>query len=145
MIYITKKDVQARIKTDNLEIITGGDDNLFSSAELDAVNEVSSYLTHNYDTALIFQPIETPDFVLNPTIKRIVVDVMLYHLHNSRVNPRQIPENIIQKRDDAINWLKNVANPKTQIVADFLPKREFGEKRNNVFAWGSREKRSNTY
>jgi len=145
MIYFTKEDFLARIKASNLETITEGDDSLLTDHELDAVHEVSSYLAHNYDTGAIFMPLETPDFKLNPTIKRMTIDIALYNLHNSRVNPRNIPENIVQKRDDAIKWLRDVANPRTQTVADFLPKREFGERRNNAISWGSKEKRQNSY
>ncbi len=145
MIYLTKDDFLERIKASNLEVITEGDDSLITSYELDAVNEVSSYLSHNYDVGAIFQPIGTADYTIDPTIKRMTVDIALYNLHNSRVNPRNIPENIVQKRDDAIAWLKNVANPRTNVVADFLPKREFGEKRNNELAWGSKQKRQNSY
>lgn len=145
MVYLTKADILARIKADNLEVITGGDDTILNSHELDAVDEVTSYLAHDYDTNLVFQPIETAEYSLNATIKRMTIDVLLYGLHNSRVNPRNIPENIVQKRDDAITWLKSVANPRTNINAPFLPKKQFEEGRNNEMAYGSRPKRKNYY
>lgn len=145
MVYFTKDDVLGRIKSENLEVIIGGDDSLLTAPELDAVNEVTSYLSHDYDTDLIFQPIDTIDYSLNETIKRMTIDVMLYDLHNSRVNPRNIPENIVQKRDDAIAWLKSVADPRTNINATFLPKKQFEERRNNEMAWGSKPKRQNEY
>ena len=40
-------------------------------------------------------------------ILQIVIDVTLYHLH-SRINPRQIPAHRIQRRDEAIAWLKMI-------------------------------------
>ena len=145
MVYFTKDDVLARIKASNLDVITEGDDTILNPHELDAVDEVKSYLAHDYDIDLVFQPIETEDYTLNATIKRMTIDVMLYGLHNSRVNPRNIPENIVQKRDDAITWLKSVANPRTNINAPFLPKKQFEDGRNNEMAWGSRAKRRNDY
>ena len=145
MVYFTKDDVLARIKASNLDVITEGDDAILNPHELDAVDEVKSYLAHDYDIDLVFQPIETEDYTLNATIKRMTIDVMLYGLHNSRVNPRNIPENIVQKRDDAITWLKSVANPRTNINAPFLPKKQFEDGRNNEMAWGSRAKRRNDY
>ena len=145
MLYLSFKDVLGRIKEDNLEVITEGDDSLLDSEELDAISEVQSYLSHDYDVAQIFQPKETPDFTFHPTIKRMVVDIMLYNLHNSRVNPRQMPENIVNKRDDAVKWLRDVANPKTNTNAPFLPKKVFPTNKNNSFSWGSKEKNSHEY
>ena len=145
MIYFTKNDFLERIKSSNLEVITEGDDSLLNSYELDAVNEVSSYLSHNYDTGAIFVPKEIQLVPLNSTIKRMTIDIALYNLHNSRVNPRNIPENIVQKRDDAIRWLKDVANPKSMVEANFLPLRDYPEKSNNAMAWGSKPKKYNTY
>lgn len=145
MVYLTKNDILARIKAENLETITGGDDTILTPHELDAVGEVKSYLDHDYDIDAVFQPVATEDYTLDATIKRMTIDVLLYGLHNSRVNPRNIPENIVQKRDDAITWLKSVANPRTNINAPFLPKKQFEAGRNNEMAWGSKEKRQNSY
>lgn len=145
MVYLTKEHILGRIKAENLETITDGDDSLLAGEELDAINVVRSYLSHDYDTDLVFQPLETLNYVMNATVKRMTIDILLYNLHNSRVNPRNIPENIVQKRDDAIKWLKDVANPKTNTNAAFLPKKQFEGKRNNEMAWGSRAKRQNDY
>lgn len=145
MIYLTKNDILGRIKASNLETITEGDDSLLDTHELDAVSVVISYLAHDYDTDLVFQPIETVGYVMNATIKRMTIDIMMYNLHNGRINPRQIPENIIAKRDDAVRWLSSVANPKTMINAPFLPKKVFEGQSNNAMAWGSKTKRQNDY
>lgn len=146
MVYLTKKDILARTTAQNLHVVTEGDDETLDRQEIDAVSVVSSYLSHDYDTEAIFQTVDTPEYVFHPTIKRMTIDIMLYNLHNDKVNPRQIPDNVIAKRDDAINWLKDVANPKTNTNAPFLPKKVFeNEKRNNSFAWGSAPKRDNAY
>ena len=72
-------------------------------------------------------------------IKRHVVNIALYELH-SRINPRNIPEFRIQRRDDSIKWLRDVQNPRNNVDADFLPKKDFGEKRGNDISWNSRPK-----
>lgn len=144
MIYLTQADILDRIKAANLEVILEGSV-VSESVEGDAINEVSSYLAHDYEVSEIFKPIGTADYTFNPTVKRMVIDILLYNLHNSKVNPRNIPENIVQKRDDAISWLKDVANPRTNTTAPFLPKKVFEGKRNNEMAYGSRDKRQNYY
>ena len=154
MVYFIKTDLLARIKEANLDIILDGLNSTpeleaatLTSHELDAVNTVSSYLSHEYDNAKIFQPRGTEGYTIDPTIARCVLDVMLYNLHNSRVNPRNIPENIIARRDDAIMWLKDIANPRTNTKASFLPSIEYDkdDKRNNELAYGSRTKQNNYY
>ncbi|QCW20345.1 DUF1320 domain-containing protein [Flavobacterium phage FPSV-S1] len=80
----------------------------------------------------------------NALIKRYTVDIVLYELH-SRINPRNIPEFRIQRRDDAIAWLKAVQNPRNNINADFLPEKVFGERKGNDISWNSRRKQTNKY
>ena len=43
----------------------------------------------------------------NALIKMYLIDLTLYHLH-SRINPRNIPELRLTRRDEAITWLKMV-------------------------------------
>lgn len=80
----------------------------------------------------------------NALIKRYVIDVALYELH-SRINPRNIPEFRIQRRDDAINWLKLVQNPRNNVDADFLPKRVFEDQNGNDISWNSKKKLNHDY
>jgi len=78
-------------------------------------------------------------------IKRHVINIALYELH-SRINPRNIPEFRIQRRDDSIEWLKMVQNPRNNISADFLlPIRDFGEQKGNDISWNSRQKNTHQY
>lgn len=77
-------------------------------------------------------------------IKRHVVNIVLYELH-SRINPRNIPEFRIQRRDDSIKWLKLVQDPRNNVDADFLPKRDFGEMRGNDISWNSKKKLKHDY
>jgi hypothetical protein len=80
----------------------------------------------------------------NALIKRYAVDIVLYELH-SRINPRNIPEFRIQRRDDAISWLKAVQDPRNNINADFLPSIDFGPSKGNDMSWGGRTKQVNKY
>lgn len=80
----------------------------------------------------------------NALIKRYTVDIVLYELH-SRINPRNIPEFRIQRRDDAIAWLKLVQNPRNNVNADFLPARDFGAQKGTDISWGGRTKQTNKY
>jgi len=135
----TKDEILTRIKINDLDVIIQGDDTLLDEPEADAMNEVSSYLSGRYDMEQIFNA-QTKDV----TIKRIIIDVLLYNLH-TRVNPRNIPEKRIQLRDDAISWLKLVANTRSNVTADFLPKRQFQDKKGTDISWNSRKKRDNSY
>lgn len=146
MEYLTRDDVLGRIDEEDLDVITGRDDDLLIPQEIDAIGEVSSYLDFEYDVRAIFQPLVNGESVIHQTIRRMTIDVMLYNLHNSRVNPRQIPENIVQKRDDAIKWLQDVADIKSRTSAPFLPKKTFDKvQKNNHMTWGSQAKNSHKY
>jgi len=72
----------------------------------------------------------------NPLIKMHLIDLTLYHLH-SRINPRNIPEFRIQRRDDAIKWLNMIA--KSLITVD-LPKLETPENVGLNIRWGTNTK-----
>lgn len=71
-------------------------------------------------------------------IRRYMVDISLYELH-SRLNPRQIPEFRIQRRDDAISYLKKVADPRKNITPD-LPLKTMTDKEGNDITYDSNVK-----
>lgn len=144
MIYLTLANVLGRITQTDLDVLTEGDVLMLNEPELDAINEVSSYLSYRYETGQIFAP-DQDDADKNPTIKRITVDILLYNLH-TKVNPRNIPEKRIELRDDAIKWLSAVANPRSEMTADsFLPVKITEENRGVDISWGGRKKRNNHY
>jgi phage gp36-like protein len=80
----------------------------------------------------------------NALMKRHVINIALYELH-SRINPRNIPEFRIQRRDDSVSWLKMVQNPRNNVDADFLPKRDLGQQKGNDISWNSKNKLSHDY
>lgn len=139
LVFLTKADVLTRIKEKDLDAITESDDSKLDEPEADALLEFSSYISTRYDYAAILA-LETKPAI----IKRIIIDILLYNLH-TRVNPKLIPEKRIELRDDAISWLKLVASPRSNVNADFLPLRDYGEKRGTDISWGSRKKRNNHY
>lgn len=47
----------------------------------------------------------------NQQIRLYMIDIVLYHLH-SRINPRNIPDFRIARRDDAVKWLGLISNGK---------------------------------
>jgi phage gp36-like protein len=143
MIFLTKAIILDRISETDLNVLTEGVDAALDSPEVDAIQEVSSYLNYRYDTALIFAPDQDETDKI-PIIRRITTDVLLYNLH-SKVNPRNVPEKRLQLRDDAISWLKMVADPRSEVSADFLPKKQTEENRGVDISWGSKPKRNNTY
>ena len=144
LIFLTKEEILTRITEVDLNVIISGDETLLDEPEADAIFEVSSYLAGRYDTDKIFYNPDDPAAPKNATIKRIVIDVALYNLH-TRVNPRNIPEKRIQLRDDGISWLKLVQDVRSNVTADFLPLRDFGEDRGNDISWGSRKKNKHNY
>jgi phage gp36-like protein len=140
--FVTKANILTRITETDLNVITGGIDSQLDEPEADAINEIGSYIAARYDVDLIFNP--ATDAEKDSTIKRMVIDVLLYNLHNT-VNPRNIPEKRIQLRDDAISWLKKVADPRSNVKAYFLPLKDFGDKRGNDLSWGSNSKKMHKY
>ena len=79
----------------------------------------------------------------NPLILRYLVDLTVYELH-SRINPRNIPDLRVTRRDDALNWLQQVANPRNDMSPDF-PLKTFEDKQDNVLIWGSNDKLTHSY
>lgn len=78
-------------------------------------------------TATNKRPNETAFFTLkasrNALVIRLMVDLVIYDLH-SRLSPRNIPEHRIQRRDDVIKYLKDVANPRSNVNPDFPLKQQ---------------------
>jgi hypothetical protein len=76
-------------------------------------------------------------------LKRQAVDLTLYELH-TRIKPRQIPEHRIAKRDDAVKYLSDAANPRKNIYLD-LPLVDHGTNRGNDASFGSNDKITHSY
>lgn len=79
----------------------------------------------------------------DPLIVRYFIDISIYELH-CRVNPRNIPEHRLQRRDDAVKWLKMVSDPRNNINPNF-PERTFDDKKGLDVSWNSNSKISHYY
>lgn len=79
----------------------------------------------------------------NALIVRQMVDLVLYELH-SRINPRNIPEHRIQRRDDAIKYLRDVADPRKNITPD-LPLITFAENTGVDISFGTTSNENHSY
>lgn len=75
----------------------------------------------------------------NKLVVMHLIDIVLYHLH-SRINPRNIPEFRIQRRDDAISYLKMIARGQVSIDLDLITP----EQGNNI-SYGSQPVNNNFY
>lgn len=102
----------------------------------------AQFWTLNTDTiaagTLPSDPLWTKGDTRHPLILRYMVDITLYELH-SRINPRNIPEHRIQRRDDAITYLKMVIDPRKNITPDF-PEKVRLDKQDNAVVWGANTK-----
>lgn len=78
--------------------------------------------------------------IRNQLIKTYNIDIALYHAH-SRINPRNIPDLRVSRRDEAYDWLKRIAKgsitPDLPIYSD--------ESRGQETEWGSEEKQTHSY
>jgi phage gp36-like protein len=95
--YLTQ--IQPEIKT-----ALSADPTIWSAAELQAQEEIESYLRTTYDVGAIFGMTGT---ARNARLVMIMVDIVLYHI-NSRITPRNIPEIREIRYEQAIDWLKAV-------------------------------------
>lgn len=81
-------------------------------------NELYKVLTantgQNPNNATYFEKTDPRD----PLLCRQLCDLVLYELH-SRINPRFIPEHRVQRRDDAIKFLRDCADPRKNLGLNF--------------------------
>lgn len=114
-------------ETGDIVVIPNGD-------FIKAIAAVPANTNHNDDD--FWETVEPRD----PLIVEFMVDLTLYRIH-SRLAPNQIPEHRIQRRDDAIAFLKKVA--KFEINTGWTP--ADAENGNSAISWGSNTKESKTY
>lgn len=120
MDILTPEDIDAIIDQSILEEVTGGDDTILDTAELDAIGEMTGYLNIRYDAAQCFDVSLAGDYNGIKTVIQRLVDIMLYHAH-SRVMPDNVPEVREKRYNNAINWLEKVASG---YIAPSLPIKE---------------------
>lgn len=118
--YIDRNDYAVVIGDDALRTLARANDETRLNAELQAIEEISSYLRPLYDCDAIFAAEPSRQ---NRLIVMCAVDIALYHLVASL--PQKMGVEIRKERyDRAIRWLEGVQAGK--IVPD-LPRAEFGD------------------
>ncbi|PID88598.1 MAG: hypothetical protein CSB03_00535 [Bacteroidia bacterium] len=116
MAFITDDDYSVLIRNEIKDLLLEEySTTKLRSAEQMGVSQVKNYLSGKYDVAKIFGAIGEER---NAHVVMIVLDCTLYHLYTATV-PRKMPEIRSQRYQDAIDWLKLVAEG--EAVAD-LPK-----------------------
>jgi phage gp36-like protein len=102
------------------------------SAEQMAIAQIKNYLAGRYDVALIFTALadlETID-TRNAFIVMITIDCALYHLYCS-IAPNKIPEHRSNRYQDALEWLKMMAEGKGYADLPLIKDENTGEVKDN--------------
>ncbi|MRI64664.1 DUF1320 domain-containing protein [Ornithobacterium rhinotracheale] len=116
MSYINYDDYTALVRDEIKSILLENyTDAKLSAAEQMGITQVRNYLAGRYDVDKIFS---ATGLERNSHLVMIIIDCTLYHLYTS-VIPDRMPEIRSQRYQDALDWLKMVANG--EAVAD-LPK-----------------------
>lgn len=74
-------------------------------------------------------------------LKLYLIDITLYHLH-SRINPRNIPELRLNRRDEAIKWLTMISKGDISVN---LPEISSEDQTGYRIIFGGEDKRQNSY
>lgn len=108
------------------------------SAEQMAIAQIKNYLAGRYDVGLIFQPLLEPVIgegeqidTRNAFIVMITIDCALYHLYCS-IAPNKIPEHRSNRYQDALEWLKMIAESKGYADLPLITDENSGEVKEGV-------------
>ncbi len=113
--FLTNNDYNSIVRSEILEILIeysgNPDENIDDSekllrAEDMAIAQLRNYLSGRYDVTVVFSATEADR---NAYIIMIAIDCTLYHLY-SALSPDKIPSIRSERYQDALNWLKDVAN-----------------------------------
>ena len=121
--FITNEDYSVLIRNEIKDLLLENySESRLRASEQMAVSQIKNYLSGRYDVEQIFSK-EGEE--RNSHIVMLTIDCALYHLYTATI-PRKIPEIRSQRYQDAIDWLKLVAEGKAN--ADLpKPKSDKGE------------------
>lgn len=121
--FITNEDYSVLIRNEIKDLLLENySESRLRASEQMAVSQIKNYLSGRYDVELIFSK-EGEE--RNSHIVMLTIDCALYHLYTATI-PRKMPEIRSQRYQDAIDWLKLVAEGKAN--ADLpKPKSDKGE------------------
>lgn len=118
-IKYTDYDVLIRTETKGI-LLENYSEMKLKSAEQMAISQIKNYLAGRYDVEKIFTPMLEPAVGENPGeqidtrnafIVMTTIDCALYHLYCS-IAPNKIPEHRSNRYQDALEWLKMMAEGK---------------------------------
>lgn len=121
--------IRTEIKNILLENYT---ENKLLSAEQMAIAQIKNYLAGRYDVALIFTALEdgATEDTRNAFIVMNTIDCALYHLYCS-IAPNKIPEHRSNRYQDALEWLKLIAEGKAYADLPLIKDESTGEVKDN--------------
>jgi phage gp36-like protein len=101
------------------------------SAEQMAISQIKNYLAGRYNVALIFTPaVDEQDDTRNAFVVMTTIDCALYHLYCS-IAPNKIPEHRSNRYQDALEWLKMMAEGKSNADLPLIADENTGEVKSN--------------
>lgn len=102
MVFLTLTDYDKQIRSENLDRVIDSNSVVLDDAEASAILRITGYLNGRYDMPAEFAKTGTDR---NALLITITIDLVLYDVL-SRINPRNIPELRMQRRDEATEVLK---------------------------------------
>ena len=111
MPFLADADYTPHIKADQLAILTGGSVPTRETAERFAQATIETHLRGRYDVVAIFAATGS---ARSAEIVRYYIDLTLYELY-SRINPQQIADLRVDRRNAAISWLRDVRDAKMSV------------------------------
>lgn len=130
--FITDDDYRVVIGEATLKVVSQASQEVRDSAELQAIEEISSYLRPTYDTSAIFA---AQGDARNRLIVMYTADIALYHM--AAAMPQKMGTDVRKERyDRAVKWLEGVQAGK--IVPDLpTPVDSSGEPTGTAIVYGS--------
>lgn len=134
--YLTKEDIKTHMRSENLQVITRGDDTLITSAIDSAVSEAKGYLA-SFDKDAIFS---TEGNNRNALLLTFIKDISAWHLINicNAGNDFELRQTRYER---AVDWLKAVQAGKVQPDLPALSTTD-GEPTSAGITFGSNAKRN---
>lgn len=127
--FLKQSDYDVLIRTEITRILLENyTDTKLHGAEDMAISQIKNYLAGRYDVKLIFTPLEDSEIIdsRNAFIVMITIDCALYHLYCSMA-PNKIPEHRANRYQDALEWLKMIAEAKSNADLPLITDESTGE------------------
>jgi len=118
-------DVLIRTEIKNILLENYSETKLFTSEQM-AVAQIKNFLAGRYNVSEIFSK---QNEERNHFIVMICIDCAIYHLYSS-ISPNKIPEHRSQRYNDALEWLKLMAEGKSTADLPLITDKNGQEKEN---------------